>query len=78
MPQTTLTLGGMAGQGLVTISGLLLKLLARAGYHLLATQDYMSRVRGGHNSIQICIDAKPVFAPQPVTNILIALDSRSM
>lgn len=78
MPQTTLTLGGMAGQGLVTISDLLLKLLARAGYRLLATQDYMSRVRGGHNFIQICIDAEPVFAPQPAADILAALDRRSM
>lgn len=78
MPHTTLTLGGMAGQGLITVSDLLLKLLARAGHRLLATQDYMSRVRGGHNFIQICIDADPVFAPQPATNILVALDRRSM
>ncbi len=78
MPHTTLTLGGMAGQGLVTISDLLLKLLARAGYHLLATQDYMSRVRGGHNFIQIGIDADRIFAPQPIINILVALDSRSI
>lgn len=78
MPHTTLMLGGMAGQGLVTISDLLLKLLARAGYRLLATQDYMSRVRGGHNFIQICIDPDPVFAPRPAADILVALDRRSM
>jgi Pyruvate ferredoxin/flavodoxin oxidoreductase/Pyruvate ferredoxin oxidoreductase beta subunit C terminal len=41
---------GGAGQGVHTAGGLLSRLVAAAGHHFHATQDYMSRIRGGRNS----------------------------
>jgi len=44
-----IVIGGAAGQGIDTATSLLCKLLARLGYGIYATKDYMSRVRGGYN-----------------------------
>jgi 2-oxoglutarate/2-oxoacid ferredoxin oxidoreductase subunit alpha len=46
-------IGGEAGQGLVTVGEILAKSLVRAGYYILVTQSYMSRIRGGHNTFAI-------------------------
>jgi 2-oxoglutarate ferredoxin oxidoreductase subunit alpha len=44
-----IVLGGEAGQGIQTIEELLTKILKLNGYHVYATKEYMSRVRGGTN-----------------------------
>ncbi|MFA5207018.1 MAG: 2-oxoacid:acceptor oxidoreductase subunit alpha [Lentisphaeria bacterium] len=67
-------IGGEAGQGLVTLGELLAKSLVKSGYHLLATQNYMSRIRGGHNTFSIRVDTAPVTAPQRPIDVLVALD----
>ena len=41
---------GGAGQGVHTAGGLLSRLVVAEGHHFHATQDYMSRIRGGRNS----------------------------
>lgn len=46
-------LGGAAGDGIETMSVLLEKLLKQSGFHVFTTRDFMSRVRGGHNFVQI-------------------------
>lgn len=69
---------GAAGQGLVTISSLLLKILSRAGYHLIATQDYMSRVRGGHNFMTIRVASRHIYSTADEANVLVALDQESV
>jgi 2-oxoglutarate ferredoxin oxidoreductase subunit alpha len=46
-------IGGAAGLGMDTISILLEKILKRKGYYVFSNKDYMSRVRGGHNFIQV-------------------------
>jgi 2-oxoglutarate ferredoxin oxidoreductase subunit alpha len=46
-------IGGEAGQGLVTVGQLLTKSLVRSGYHVVVTQDYQSRIRGGHNTFAV-------------------------
>lgn len=46
-------LGGAAGDGIETMSALLEKLLKQSGFHVFTTRDFMSRVRGGHNFVQI-------------------------
>ncbi len=78
MKEFDLIIGGEAGQGLVTISEVLLKILSRSGYGVFANQDYMSRVRGGHNFIQIHINSGQVFSVPEWSNMLLALDQRSM
>ena len=48
-----IVIGGEAGQGLVTIGQMLTRALIRSGYEVVVSQDYMSRVRGGHNTYKI-------------------------
>jgi len=47
--ELTIVLAGEAGQGIQTIEVLLTGLLKSGGYHIFATKEYMSRVRGGMN-----------------------------
>jgi len=74
----TLKIGGEAGQGMQTIGYVLSKTFARGGFHLFANQDYMSRIRGGHNFFQIRVKEKPVYALSEKVDILIALDKATV
>ena len=69
---TNIVIGGEAGQGLVTIGGLLAKGLARHGYSLVVTQGYQSRIRGGLNTFAIRVSADMVEAPREAIDLLIA------
>ncbi|HIH95672.1 TPA: 2-oxoacid:acceptor oxidoreductase subunit alpha [Methanosarcina acetivorans] len=70
----TLRIGGEAGQGLQTIGGALAKIFSRKGYYVFTHQDYMSRVRGGHNFYQIRFSDRKVSASRDMVDILLALD----
>jgi len=68
-------IGGEAGQGLVTVGDFLAKALVRAGYEIVVTQDYMSRIRGGHNTYGVRVGPEAVHAPREGVDILVALDA---
>ncbi|KKH91981.1 2-oxoacid:ferredoxin oxidoreductase subunit alpha [Methanosarcina sp. 1.H.T.1A.1] len=70
----TLRVGGEAGQGLQTIGGALAKIFSRTGYQVFTHQDYMSRIRGGHNFYQIRFSDREVSASRDMVDILLALD----
>jgi 2-oxoglutarate ferredoxin oxidoreductase subunit alpha len=70
----TLRVGGEAGQGLVTVGGALAKVFSGIGYHVFTHQDYMSRVRGGHNLYQIRFSDNEISASREMVDILMALD----
>ena len=72
-----IVIGGEAGQGLVTLGQLLAKSLVRQGYFILVTQDYQSRIRGGHNTFRIRTGIKEILAPDETIDLLIALDSQT-
>lgn len=74
----TIMAGGEAGQGLLTLGQLLSRVLVRSGYHIVVTQDYQSRIRGGHNTFAVRASAYPIWAPREGVDILIACDSRSV
>ncbi len=71
-------IAGEAGQGLVTVGQLLAKSLARAGYSILVTQSYQSRIRGGHNTFAIRTGIEKINAPQESVDLLVAFDSDSV
>ena len=71
-------IGGEAGQGLVTVGQLLAKSLVMSGYHILVSQDYMSRIRGGHNTFAIRVDNKEVKAPIERIDVLVALTEETI
>ncbi len=70
----TIRIGGQAGQGLQLIGGLLARYLARQGYEVFTHQDYMSRIRGGHNFYQIRLADRPISGSRERAEILVALD----
>ena len=70
----TIRVGGEAGQGLLSIGNALAKILSRLGFHVFTHQDYMSRIRGGHNFYQIRFADFPVAASRDRLDVLLALD----
>ncbi len=70
----SVVLCGGAGQGIQTVEQLLTRMLKLSGYHVFATKEYMSRVRGGSNSTQIRISDHTVQAPVRRIDLLIPLD----
>ena len=74
----TVMIGGEAGQGLVTIGNLLAKSLVRAGYSIVVTQSYHSRIRGGHNTFAVRVSPKTIVAPKESVEILIALNEETV
>ncbi|MCG6537379.1 MAG: 2-oxoacid:acceptor oxidoreductase family protein, partial [Syntrophales bacterium LBB04] len=73
-----LMIGGDAGQGLVTIGDLLTRTLVRQGYHIVVTQDYQSRIRGGHNTFSIRVSPAPIAAPGEEIDLLVALNQETI
>ncbi|NHJ48788.1 MAG: 2-oxoacid:acceptor oxidoreductase subunit alpha [Asgard group archaeon] len=58
----SIVLCGAAGQGIQTVEQFLTHVLHEAGYNVTASKEYMSRVRGGTNSIEIRVSSKRVRA----------------
>ncbi len=74
----TIVLAGEAGQGLQTIEVLLASLLKNNGYHVYATKEYMSRVRGGMNSTTLRIASRRVCALREKIDLLIPLHRKAI
>ncbi len=70
--------GGSAGQGLATIGNLMAKALTRAGYEIVITQDYQSRVRGGHNTFAIRTGPDTIHGGIEGVDILVALNQETI
>jgi 2-oxoglutarate ferredoxin oxidoreductase subunit alpha len=70
----SIVLCGQAGMGIQTVERLLTRILKLSGYHVFATKEYMSRIRGGANSTTIRVSGEPVRAAVNRIDILIPLD----
>lgn len=78
MVETTLMIGGEAGQGVQSIGFILTKIFTRSGYYVFSDQDYESRVRGGHNFFRIRVKDSEVGAIHEDLDILLALNQESV
>ncbi len=74
----TIRIGGEAGQGLQFIGSALGKIFSRSGLHVFTHQDYMSRIRGGHNYYQIRISNRSIHSSKNKIDILLALDENTI
>jgi 2-oxoglutarate/2-oxoacid ferredoxin oxidoreductase subunit alpha len=74
----TIRIGGEAGQGLQFIGSALGRIFSRRGLHVFTHQDYMSRVRGGHNFYQLRIADRPVHSSREKIDIILALDEHTI
>ena len=70
----SIVLCGEAGQGIQTVEFVLTRVLKRSGYHVYATKEYMSRVRGGYNSTLIRVSSDRVAAYVDRIDLLIPLN----
>ncbi len=69
--EVSVVLCGEAGQGIQTVEQILVRYLKLSGFHVFATKEYMSRVRGGSNSTQIRISSKRASAYLDRIDILV-------
>ncbi|HZJ83301.1 MAG TPA: 2-oxoacid:acceptor oxidoreductase subunit alpha [Clostridia bacterium] len=74
----TILVGGSAGQGMDTFAGILEKTLKRNGFHVFSHSDYMSRVRGGHNFIQVRFSDKAIATYDSLVDIIFALNEETV
>ena len=70
----TLKIGGAAGQGLQVIGGMLTRTFVEYGLYVFTGQDSESRIRGGHNFLQLRVSNKPVNAFASRVDVLVAMD----
>ena len=71
-------IGGAAGLGMETVSSILEKVLKRKGFEIFTIQDYMSRVRGGHNFFQIRFGNEEISSHWDELDGIIALDKETI
>jgi 2-oxoglutarate ferredoxin oxidoreductase subunit alpha len=71
-------IGGAAGQGVHSISVPLGKALVRHGAYVFTSQDYQSRIRGGHLFNVIRVSDAPLGSPRQGVDILVALNQETM
>lgn len=71
-------IGGEAGQGLVTVGQILSRALVRSGCHIVVTQSYQSRIRGGHNTFAVRVGVDEIAAPQESVDLLVAMDENTV
>ena len=67
----SIVLCGEAGQGVQSVERILVHVLKRSHFHVFATKEYMSRVRGGSNSTEIRVSAKRARAYVNKMDILV-------
>ncbi|HLH23375.1 MAG TPA: 2-oxoacid:acceptor oxidoreductase subunit alpha [Chloroflexota bacterium] len=67
----TIKIGGEAGQGVESSGAGFAKALARAGLWIYGLQDYMSRIRGGHNFYQIRASDQEVWTFRDAVQMLL-------
>ena len=73
MGDILIRIAGEAGQGVVTAGNTVLGGLAGMGVHLLATQSYMSRIRGGLNWTDIRVSEQETFCGREQADLLVSL-----
>ena len=69
---------GEAGQGIISSNMMLCRMYKNSGRHVFAIQDYMSRIRGGNNFLQVRTASAPVFSSRAKADLLIALDKEAI
>jgi 2-oxoglutarate ferredoxin oxidoreductase subunit alpha len=74
----SILIGGAAGRGLDTLEKILGDAIKRSGYYFFSTKEYMSRVRGGSNTVLIRISDAPIEAPCWKVDLFMAIDAPAL
>lgn len=73
----SILIGGEAGQGMDTFANILERTLKRCGFHVFKHNDYMSRVRGGHNFMQVRFSDMPIYTYTSKVDMVFALNDET-
>lgn len=71
-------IGGAAGQGMETLASILERVLKKNGFEVFTVRDYMSRVRGGHNFIQVRFADHKLYSHWDEVDGIIALNEETV
>ncbi len=74
----SIRIGGEAGQGMESTAAGFAKALSRSGLYVHLLQDFMSRIRGGHNFSQIRVSAHPIYAHSKHIQLLLAFNEETI
>ncbi|HNW33339.1 MAG TPA: 2-oxoacid:acceptor oxidoreductase subunit alpha [Candidatus Ozemobacteraceae bacterium] len=74
----SIVLAGEAGSGIQTIESVLTRAFRLEGFHVFASKEYMSRVRGGSNSTVIRIGCREVRAWTDRIDLCIPLGAQAL
>src|SRR5215207_4559200 len=79
MPKNDLTLkiAGEAGQGVESGGAGFARALVRGGLYIFGLQDYMSRIRGGHNFYQVRVSERPIQTFDDPVHLLLAFNKNA-
>lgn len=78
MDNVTWKIGGEAGFGIMSSGTMLCRSFSRAGYHVVATNDYPSLIRGGHNVVTVRIATTSFEALNRDVHLLVALNKQTV
>lgn len=67
-------IGGEAGYGILSAGAMFSRSMIRSGFYVYDYPEYPSLIRGGHNTYEVAVSDKKVYAPRRPINILIALN----
>ena len=74
----TFKIAGEAGQGVESSGAGFAKAFARGGLHIFTVQDFMSRIRGGHNFFQIRVSDSPIYSHNEDLHLLLAFTAAAV
>jgi 2-oxoglutarate ferredoxin oxidoreductase subunit alpha len=69
----SIVLAGAAGQGIETVADFMARSLKLSGYCVFVTREFMSRIRGGTNSLQLRVSGNPRGAFLRHTDVAVPL-----
>ena len=73
----TVKIGGQAGWGIKSFGQWMLKIAQKQDFFGFLYPEYPSLIRGGHNTVTITFDKKPLLSSWKAIDILLALDRRT-
>lgn len=73
LDSVTWKIGGEAGFGIMAAGNMIAKAFARRGYHVMATNEYPSLIRGGHNLVTVRIATTKFESMNRDVHILVSL-----
>jgi 2-oxoglutarate ferredoxin oxidoreductase subunit alpha len=76
--EVSVVLAGAAGQGIDTVAGILSAITKGSGFNVFVTKEFMSRIRGGTNSLQLRISSRRIGAYTKHTDIAVPLNESAL